>query len=128
MLSPKFKGLLTYFPLLQSELEHRTPKKWYLRTSKKAFLRQITQIERRQARIRRIRSHLNHDRDTKSDEESDVARLSEAETPWVDPAVRYHIGKTQNNPEHITSFIQKNERDPAIKVSLVSIAEIKNAF
>lgn len=87
-----------------------------MRTSRKAFLRQMTQIERRQARIRRIRNYLSHNQ---TDEESAARNLSEfADVPILDTSARYQIGKTQNNPEHILSFIQKNERDPAIKVSL----------
>lgn len=46
--------------------------------------------------------------------------LSDADISACDPTVRYHIGKTQNHPEHIISFIEKNQRDPAIKVSQTS--------
>jgi hypothetical protein len=37
---------------LKGELEHRSPKARYTRTSRKGFIKQMTQIERRQARIR----------------------------------------------------------------------------
>jgi hypothetical protein len=40
---------------VQGELEHRTPKARYKRTSRKAAIKQLTQIEQRQERIRRIR-------------------------------------------------------------------------
>jgi hypothetical protein len=34
-----------------------------------------------------------------------------------DPGVQYNIGKSQKFPVHIPTFLQKNEGDPAIKVS-----------
>jgi hypothetical protein len=46
----------------QGELEHRRPKAWHLRTDRKAFVKQMTQIERRQARIRRIKHKLSSTR------------------------------------------------------------------
>lgn len=91
-------------------MEHRTPKTRYSRTSKKGFLKQITQIERRQARIRRIRTRLDLDRSAKP--------VFEAET-GTSSNDRYHIGKTQNHPENIISFVQKHTGDPAVKVSLL---------
>jgi hypothetical protein len=33
---------------------------------------------------------------------------------------RYHVGKTQNQPEHIPTFLQRNTGDPAVKVGLFS--------
>ena len=41
--------------LTQGELEHRSPKSRYACTDRKSFIKQLTVIERRQARIRRIR-------------------------------------------------------------------------
>lgn len=41
--------------LTQGELEHRSPKSRYTCTDRKGFIKQLTVIERRQARIRRIR-------------------------------------------------------------------------
>lgn len=77
----------------------------------------MTQIERRQARIRRIRNHLDRAHATRSDRtESGAEQLDKTENSGIDPTTRYHIGKTQNNPEHIVSFVQRSEKDPAIKV------------
>lgn len=78
----------------------------------------MTQIERRQARIRRIRSYLeqNHAQAVGHHDDSDLE--PNVQTSMFEPKARYHIGKNQNDPEHIISFVQKNERDPAIKVSL----------
>lgn len=66
----------------------------------------MTQIERRQARIRRIRQHLDANGKPKATP-ADEAML---------PNAPYHIGKSQNEPEHIISFIQENAGDPAVKV------------
>lgn len=77
----------------------------------------MTQIERRQARIRRIRNQLERDRAAQVEEQSSVGLLPELEAASLDMDARYHIGKTQNNPEQISLFLQKNQRDPVIKVN-----------
>jgi hypothetical protein len=57
----------TSFPPRQVELEHRASKARYARTSRKAYVKQLTAIERRQARLCRIRDklakngHLTHE-------------------------------------------------------------------
>lgn len=89
-------------------MEHRTPKTIYTRTSRKGFLKQMTQIERRQARIRRIREHQKMNGDTSTSIKTDIA---------TSPNSRYHVGNSQNEPEHIVAFVQKNSGDPAIKVT-----------
>lgn len=33
------------------------------------------------------------------------------------PQVQYNIGKTENFPMHVPTFLQKNDGDPAIKVN-----------
>jgi hypothetical protein len=93
----------------QSELEHRTPKARYTRTSRKQFVKQLAQIERRQTRIRRARVQLA--RSSKLPREK-VANNVE---------VSYNIGKSQNCPVNITQFVQTNEKDPAVKVSRASL-------
>jgi hypothetical protein len=34
-----------------------------------------------------------------------------------DPLMQYNMGKTQNSPVHVPTFLQKNNGDPAVKVS-----------
>ena len=65
-------------------------------------------IERRQARIRRIRQKLN--KKTKPHEQ-----LEHEEDPksWTSA---YHIGKTQNHPVDLEIFVKENCHDPAAKV------------
>jgi hypothetical protein len=96
------KEILMVF--IKGELEHRSAKARYTRTNRKNFTKQITQIERRQARLRRIRE--GHRRSGKPQDEQVVGS----------PEAHHHIGKSQNNPEHITHFLRKNAGDPAVKV------------
>jgi hypothetical protein len=35
----------------------------------------------------------------------------------IDPQAQYNIGKTENSPVHVPTFLQKNIGDPAIKAS-----------
>jgi len=65
---------------------------------------QITRIERRQSRIRRI--------------ESQQQEIPVVEEEHVDscPEGHYAIGKTQNMPLDLTVFVQRYCGDPAIKV------------
>ena len=90
----------------QPELEHRTPKSRYIRTSRKNFEKQLSQIERRQARIRRIRQKIDRMRSIglRPDKRPDSS------------AIRYHIGKSQNNPIILGSFLRENKSDPALQV------------
>jgi hypothetical protein len=87
---------------LQAELEHRNPKSRYTRTSRKGFVKQLTQIERRQARIR---------------EEHMKANRAQQEIPASNPEVPYNIGKSQNNPVDLAQFLQKHVDDPVTQVS-----------
>lgn len=95
----------------QTELEHRNPKSLYTRTSRKQFEKQLAKMERMQARVRRIRRKV------------DQARESELQ-PDEDPvpeslAVKYHIGKTQNNPIDLGPFLHEYRDDPAVSVVLL---------
>jgi hypothetical protein len=99
-------------PLSQGELEHRTPKSRYMRTSKKQFLKQLTQIERRQARIRRIRARL-----------SAIGKPTQTNLEFgSSPDARYHISKSQNERESIPFFLQQNAGDPAVRVRKLASA------
>jgi hypothetical protein len=95
--------------MVQSELEHRNPKSRYKRTSRKKFIKQLTEIERRQARLRRIRQKLNA-------REVNGARIEAADNCPGSSGCRYHIGRTQNYPVNIGLFLQENRFDPALQV------------
>lgn len=97
--------------MVQSELEHRNPKSRYKRTSRKKFIKQLTEIERRQARLRRIRQKLNA-------REVSGPRSDAADNRPGSSSCRYHIGRTQNNPVNIGLFLSENRFDPAVQVTL----------
>jgi len=90
--------------LLQGELEHRSPKARYRRTDRNSFVKQLTRIEHRQARIRRIGDTIFH---RPHFEISEVARS---------PQAHHHIGLKQKYPVHIGSYLISHPGDPAIKV------------
>lgn len=75
-----------------------------MRTSRKDYVKQLAQIERRQARLRRIHARR-----------SQPGKPPCEEVPTT-PEARYVIGKTQNQPENISLFLQKYAGDPAVKV------------
>jgi hypothetical protein len=64
----------------------------------------LTQIEWRQARIRRIKQNLGSKIDVPSD---DVATT---------PDVHHHIGLSENHPKHIGTFLRTYSDDPAVQV------------
>jgi hypothetical protein len=63
----------------------------------------MARIERRQARIRRIRA-LN------------FASKKAKDKVTIDLDIHHAIGKSQNDPKHTGLFIQENSGDPAVKV------------
>lgn len=89
---------------MQGELEHRTAKARYKRTDKKQFVKQLTRIERRETRLRRIRTRLSKEQRDHREVVSDT------------PQEHHHIGVSHNFYEHMGTFLQKYSGDPAIKV------------
>lgn len=71
----------------------------------------MTQIERREARIRRIRQKFN--------EASKVRVVLKHEKGPESSACDYHIGKTQNHPINLDVLTRDNRNDPAAKVLLI---------
>lgn len=65
----------------------------------------MTRIERREARIRRIRAKLYNGK----------KHASEAPVPQG-PAAHHHIGTSQNSYQHIGTLLRQYSGDPAIKV------------
>jgi hypothetical protein len=96
---------------LQGELEHRSPKSRYRRTDRKSFVKQLTRIERRQARIRRIGDKIVHR------PHIEIAELARS------PCVHHHIGATQKFPVHIGTYLISHEGDPAIKVNVIGMCK-----
>ena len=77
----------------------------FTHTSRKGYICQLARIERRQARIRRIR------------EASKATTVPTEAVPDV-PEERYNIGKSQHLPINLNSFVQKNMDDPAMTVGI----------
>ncbi|RDB25667.1 hypothetical protein Hypma_006970 [Hypsizygus marmoreus] len=98
------------------ELEHRTPKRRYQRTSKKGFKKQLAQIERRQARIKRIREKLITQEKPQSD--LDDVRTPQVDADAKDPTMHHYVGISENFPLHIGTFLRSHYGDPAIMASL----------
>lgn len=68
----------------------------------------MAQIERRQARIKRIRQRLGV---TNSATYSERNQHQDG-----NPALHHHIGLSENHFLHIGTFLRENVMDPAIKV------------
>lgn len=85
----------------QPEREHITSKDRFDRTSGREINSQMAKIEQRERRLSGIRERSGR---------------SPPEKIVNDPQVQYNIGKTQNSPVHLPTFLQRNDRDPAIKV------------
>jgi hypothetical protein len=92
----------------QGELEHRRVKSRYKRTNKKEFVRQLTRIERRQARIKLIRQRVQKEGGFAAE---DVPR---------NPTTHHEIGSSENCKLRFSSFLEKHKLDPAATVSLSS--------
>ena len=91
--------------LWQGELEHRVGKSRFTRTSRKAFIPQLTSIERRQERIRQIWTKV-------------AALRAYHQDPMPNrPDIHHVIGQSQNFPENVVLFQARNSGDPAVKVS-----------
>ncbi|KAI8973085.1 hypothetical protein BD414DRAFT_425210 [Trametes punicea] len=107
------------------EIAHRIAKTRFSRTSKKNFTQQLTNIERREARLEHISHQLRTD-DSQPPPGSDGPKVSTApgdsalreeltEGEYVMLTERYFIGRSQKVYEHIPSFVRAHLADPAAK-------------
>jgi hypothetical protein len=87
----------------------------YKRTDRKQFVKQLARIERRQARIRRIRPQKPP---SQLDGEECAAR----------PESHHTIGKTENFPEHLGLFVHKHLGDPAVKVCKLTFLQFLSGY
>jgi sRNA-binding protein len=93
----------------QGELEHRRAKARYKRTSKKNYVKQLAQIERRQSRLLRIRKKTGGIRNAATPSDSGSKDLR----------THFHIGVSENEPQPIGQFLRMYAGDPAIKVTVL---------
>jgi hypothetical protein len=102
----------------QGELYHRDPKTWFLRTDRKAYEEQLSHIERRQRRLRHIRSETSPGMNLRAD---DGESLDHGNGMYSSaPSLRYSIGTSQNAPMSLNAFLQGEgvHKDPYLVVSL----------
>ncbi|KIK34655.1 hypothetical protein CY34DRAFT_97579 [Suillus luteus UH-Slu-Lm8-n1] len=90
--------------LSQGELEHRTPKGRYHRTDRRTFVRQLTQIERRQARLRRI----------KQQQQQPASRV-ELQEMATDPKLQHHIGQSERIYDDFGQYLRNHKGDPTMQ-------------
>lgn len=90
----------------QGELEHRRPKARFSRTDKKKYIKQMTRIEQREMRLRRIQAKLR--------KTGKVIDVNDSKRRLL--SCHHHIGISQKHYEHIGTFLWKNAGDPAIQV------------
>lgn len=107
--------------MTQGELEHRKPKARYRRTDRKAYIKQLTQIERRHARLQRIKQKEKTLRPPSEPPSSRTLSTSEVHEAAITPEQHHHIGKSENIYEDIGAFLRNNADDPAIKVGYPSV-------
>ncbi|KAF6764198.1 hypothetical protein DFP72DRAFT_1059205 [Ephemerocybe angulata] len=106
-------GTTDSYSTQQSERFHRFSKARYRRTNKKDVPRQISQIQARQTRIKKLRKRImsgkgKHDRDI-DDEDPREWTLQDGRPS------RYFIGKSQNMPVNLDRFLRINAGDPAMR-------------
>lgn len=92
-------------------MEHRTPKSRYTRTSRKFFVKQLSQIERRENRLRKLRNKLVTPKGSAVYGDSAIALC---------PQSHHHMGKSEDESEHIGEMLKAHSEDPAVMVRPVS--------
>ncbi|KAF6756915.1 hypothetical protein DFP72DRAFT_1066293 [Ephemerocybe angulata] len=96
-------GTTDSYSTQQSERFHRFSKARYRRTNKKNVVHQLSVIQARQARIRKMRKRL-----ASAPEDS-------PDSTNIDLSAPYFVGKTQNSPVRLSHFLRVNADDLATK-------------
>jgi hypothetical protein len=99
----------------QGERGHCDPKGWFDRTNKKDYAAQIARIERRRARLRRIREKVDLFQGEAAPSDPGVAEP----TPHIPMSAHYTMGTNQNRPHDLLSEFGSLSAhpDPALLVS-----------
>ncbi|KAG2345692.1 hypothetical protein BDR05DRAFT_974997 [Suillus weaverae] len=97
------------------ELEHRSPKGRYCRTDRNMFVRQLTQIECREACLHRI----------KQCHQDGVPRTDVHEIA-NDPKLHHHIGQSERIYDEFGQYLRNHTGDPAMKISSFRPAQFKH--
>ncbi|KAJ3524523.1 hypothetical protein NMY22_g10961 [Coprinellus aureogranulatus] len=117
--TPKFHALGDVVPCIRrfgttdsystqlSESFHRVSKARYKKTNKKDIHRQLTRLQARQARLKKLRRQIDP---------SDEELTGPADYVHREPGSRwYFIGKSQNHPVNLSHFIRVHADDWAVK-------------
>ncbi|KAG8736218.1 hypothetical protein FRC10_009567 [Ceratobasidium sp. 414] len=105
------------------ELEHRRAKRQYKRTNHIEAVKQMTQLERREAHLRTraaalvaLKEGMNADKAPQPSRATDAYHM-EVENPiqWGSPSDKYHIA-ARGKPDQLGAFISRHGGDPALKV------------
>ncbi|KAG2088019.1 uncharacterized protein F5147DRAFT_781150 [Suillus discolor] len=102
--SIRFFGTTDSYSTEPGELEHRTPKGRYRHTDKRAFVHQLTQIERREARLHRIKQ-----------KQPQRGPRIEAHKMASDPQLHHHIGQGKKMYDDLGQYLHDHAGDPAMK-------------
>ncbi|KAJ7649427.1 hypothetical protein DFH06DRAFT_1282942 [Mycena polygramma] len=119
------------------ELEHRRVKRFYARTNKNKAVRQMTQLERRETTAVRIaiRGQVNAQRhvakkssktgaSTPKKKAQPYVSFAESESlPYTTPKDHHHISPSTNLSFHLSSWLNTNRDDPAVKDFLPKLQE-----
>ena len=102
--------------ILQGELAHRVVKQFYRRTNKINPTRQITKLEHRSRRLRRVREAIQKRQLTARLHAHHVPFSGRDPLPNTSVEQHHHISDSRNYPLHLMSFIHDPPKDPAKKV------------
>ena len=112
---------------LQGELEHRTVKGFYPRTSKNKFQKQIANHQQRQRILRKIRlrtQSLLKGKQSASELKRPRYKTAaldfedEDPLPYTSPTAHHHISETTRHAKNITAWLTEHQGDPATMVSM----------
>jgi hypothetical protein len=94
-------------------------KRFYRRTNKNRFEKQIGKHERRQARLQAINQAVAC---SVALDNIPADLLNKDNLPFTSPKVHHHMSKSKAIPLNIFKWVQVNRSDPAIEVSTLGLS------
>ncbi|KAG6806967.1 hypothetical protein H0H92_009333 [Tricholoma furcatifolium] len=122
--TPKFHSIVHYpeaiarygttdsYSTQMGEQEHRRVKRFYIRTNKHRFEKQIGKHERRQARLQAI-NRLQSSIEPLDSVPEDLLNIDDL--PFTDPERHHHMSRAKSVPLNIFKWIKAYEEDEAIE-------------
>ncbi|KDQ25344.1 hypothetical protein PLEOSDRAFT_1106287 [Pleurotus ostreatus PC15] len=99
------------------ELAHRQVKRFYARTNKNKYTRQVAKLERRHRLMRAIRRRLNGDvafTQTSNEHAQPLSINIPERLPPISPQAHHQISEERRTWKNIYKFISEHEGDPAV--------------